>query len=509
MAADMYRILKITAFGFIFELTGESCFFAPNYEIYLNGNLYMEKNKNVVSLLSLKSDAVYDVLIKGYCSTDIAFSVKTLKPSYIINVKEYNATGDGVTCDTAAINLAVYTARAGATVYIPKGNYLIDQLLLKSGVDIYLEKGAVVRQGVNREKLAILKGYQKNYDHSAAEINASWEGHPLDAYCSLICGKNVSDVHIYGEGILDGNGDIGGFWVNPKVKNRAFRPKNVLLVKCKNIEISGITSRNSASWNIHPFYSDNLAFRCLTIESIADSPNTDGINPESCENVEIVGCHFSVGDDCIAIKAGKYYMSIAHQKCSKNISIRNCLMEKGHGGVVIGSEMSCGVYDIYVSQCLFRETDRGLRIKTRRGRGSHAIVDNIKFDNVRMDKVKHCFVVNMFYHCDPDGKSDYVRNKNIQEKDPFTPTVKNIEVTRVTASDITGSAIFVHGLPENNVSRITVKDSRFSFSKERVNECPAMMDDFDVIENLGFYINNCAEVVYDNNEITGECVNLM
>ncbi|MCL2216601.1 MAG: glycoside hydrolase family 28 protein [Defluviitaleaceae bacterium] len=505
---ESYTLLKVTAFGFIFELNSESCYFAQNgdFEIFLNGQFYGTANTNVISLLSLGSDMVYNVAVKNFFDEDIVFSVNTLKPGFVINVKDYNAAGDGVACDTAAINLAIYAAPAGSTVYIPKGKYMVDQVLLKSNVDIHLESGAVLCHGFDREKLAILKGYQKNYDHKDVTINASWEGHPLDCYASLIYGKDIENVHIYGEGVIDGNGDIGGFWHNPKVKNKAFRPKNVFLVNCRNIEISGLTSMNSASWNIHPFYCDNVSLRCLKIKSIEESPNTDGINPESCNNIDIIGCHFSVGDDCIAIKAGKYYMSIAHPRFTKNVNIRQCFMEKGHGGVVIGSEMSCGVYNVSVEKCLFRETDRGLRIKTRRGRGKDAIVDGIIFSKVEMQKVRHCFVVNMFYNCDPDGKSNYVRDKEPRPRDEFTPTIKNISLTEVIAREITGSAVFIYGLPESPVCGISVEKSILSFVDEaqRIHECPAMMDDFDTIKNLGIFIKNAQDVKLEENEIIGE-----
>ena len=502
----MYKILKNTPFGFIFELENDSCYYnEKNYEIYINGELYLSTSRNVNSIFGLKSDTLYSVVLKGL---DISFDIKTKKPSYIINVRDYNATGDGITCDTSAINVAIYSAPKNSTVFIPRGIYNVDQILLKSDVNIYLEKGAVIRQNVNRSNLSVLKGYQKNYDHTEATINSSWEGSPLDCYCSLIYGKYVENVHIYGDGELNGNGELGGWWVNPKDKSIAYRPRNIFLAECENISVSGITTINSASWNVHPFYSKNISFYALRIESIEISPNTDGLNPESCQNVEIIGCSFSVGDDCIAIKAGKYFMSKSHYVPTKNVVIRNCHMEKGHGAVVIGSEMSCGIEDVEVSKCLFEQTDRGLRIKTRRGRGSKAVVDNIKFSNIKMDKVLHCFVVNMFYFCDPDGKSDYVKNKNVTVKDEETPTIKNIEILNISATNILGSAIFIYGLPENKVENISVKDNSFQFAEERINEVPAMMDDFDVIENLGIYINNGTNVKLENNEFIGEFVNI-
>ncbi|MCL2499353.1 MAG: glycoside hydrolase family 28 protein [Defluviitaleaceae bacterium] len=501
----MYKIHKVTPFGFIFELENDDCFFTEAYDVYLNGRLHSTTDKNVVCLYGLMCDTEYEIELRG---KGIRFNVRTAKPQYLINIKDYNASGDGITDDTSSINMAIYTAVAGSVVYIPKGEYITGHILLRSDVDIYLEDGAIIKQSTKRDEHAILKGYQRDYTHDSptkALINVSWEGHPLDCYCSIIYGKDIKNVHIYGEGTIDGNGDKSGFWVNPKIKNKAYRPKNILLVGCEGITVSGITSRNSASWNIHPLYCNGLSFLCLSLECDPDSPNTDGINPESSEDVDIIGCRFNVGDDCIAIKAGKYYMSVAHLRPTRNITVRNCLMEKGHGGVVIGSEMSCGVYGVTVTQCLLRETDRGLRIKTRRGRGKHAVADGITFANVTMENVRHCFVVNMFYFCDPDGRSDYVRDKKPRVIDEYTPTVKNITVTGVNASGITGSAVFIYGLPENKVSGVSIVGNTFSFAPndKRICECPAMMDDFEITEHLDFFTENVTGMILNNNKGIG------
>lgn len=505
----MYKILKNTPFGFIFELENDYCYFNNSfYEIYINNMFYLSTNKNVVSIFGLKINTIYNVSLKGL-KKDINFSIKTKDLNYLIDIRDYNAIGDGVSSDTSAINVAIYSAPKNSTIFIPKGIYLVEQILLKSDVDIYLEKGAIIKQNTNRNSLAVLKGYQKSYDHSNAKVNASWEGNPLDCYCSVIYGINIENVHIYGEGTIDGNGDVGDWWINHKVKNIAYRPKNIFLVRCENITISGICSLNSASWNIHPFYCKNVNINNLYIKSIETSPNTDGINPESCKDVSIVGCHFSVGDDCIAIKAGKYFMSKYCYQPTKTVIIRNCYMEKGHGGVVIGSEMSCGVEDVLVTNCYFEGTDRGLRIKTRRGRGSKAIVNNLKFYNIKMERVLHCFVVNMFYNCDPDGKSDYVRNKNVSVKDNETPSVRGIEISNISANNIIGSGVFIYGLPESKVENILLKSNTFHFSNERVNEVPAMMDDFEPIENLGIYICNGEEITFQDNKFIGEYVNII
>lgn len=502
----MYQILTLTPFGFVMELTGNTCYRTEKpYEVCLNGRLHYRGSERVISIFGLEPDTLYNVELRGAAESD-TFDIRTEKAGFVITVRDYNASGDGESNDTSAVNAAVYTAPYGSVVRFPRGIYAVDQILLKSGVDLYLEPGAIIRQNTDRDSLAVLKGYQKDYDFTDVTVNASWEGHPLDCFCSLIYGKEVENIHIYGHGAIDGNGRQGGWWLNPKQKDRGFRPRNIFLAHCRDITISGVTSQNSAAWNIHPFYSSKLAFYGLEIKSSPDSPNTDGLNPESCEDVDIVGCHFQVGDDCIAIKSGKLYMSRRHYRPCRNIRIRGCFMEKGHGGIVIGSEMSCGVENVEVSNCLLQGTDRGLRIKTRRGRGNKAVVDGVSFSNVEMDGVKHCFVVNMFYNCDPDGHSDYVCDKTPLPVDEWTPAVRNISILNVAAKDITGSGVFIYGLPESMAEHITIRDSSFDFASGLGRECPAMMDSPVIIPDLGIFIQNAKDVQMENNRFTGQYV---
>lgn len=504
----MVKILQTTPFGFVAELENGFCYSGESRTLYLNGKAHGEYAQNVISVFGLASGTEYQAELKGPNGSDL-FEVQTQRIRYKINVRDYNALGDGVANDTAAINLAIYLAPAGSVVCVPKGRYKVDLVLLKSGVDLYLELGAVLLHNTERASLGVVKAYQRDFDFEHVTVNGSWEGNPLDCYCGVIYGKDVENVRIYGEGIIDGNGDAGGWWQNPKVKNVAFRPKNIMLVNCRDIEISGITSQNSACWNMHPFYCENIRLIALHLKSCASSPNTDGIDPESCENVEIIGCRFSVGDDCVAIKSGKIYMSRRHFKRTRNIIVRNCLMEQGHGGVTVGSEISCGASGVIVSQCRFVETDRGLRIKTRRGRGACSEIGGILFSNVEMRGVRHPLVVNMFYNCDPDGNSEYVGSKAMCARDDGTPSVGDITFKHVTATEISGAAVFAYGLPESPIREITVEACSFSFADTRVAEPPAMMADFTPIETLGVFLENVASFHFAKNKITGTHVNII
>ncbi|MFV0505062.1 MAG: glycoside hydrolase family 28 protein [Lachnospirales bacterium] len=499
----MYKILENTPFGFIFELENLDCFFTRDYTIYLNNEFFMRSNKNVLDIFGLKPNTVYNVML-DFTDAKLEFQIQTENISYLINVLDYNAKGNGVD-DTTPIMTAIYTAPKNSVLYFPKGEYLVNHILLKSDIDIYLEEGCVIKQNYKREVLGVLKGYQKDYYHQEAIINSSWEGNPLDIFCPLIYGKDITNARIYGAGTIDGNGDVSGFWDHSNCKNIAYRPKNIELVNCSNVTIGGITTKNSASWNVHPYYSQNIKLLSLKVKSIEISPNTDGINPESCKNVDIIGCIFSVGDDCIAIKSGKIFMSKddLHKPC-ENINIRNCKMEKGHGAVVIGSEISNGVKNVVVSNCYFISTDRGLRIKTRRGRGEKSIVDNIVVKNTKMKEVVHGIVLNMFYYCDPDGHSNYVRTREKQEVTEEIPSIKNITVENVILEDILGVGIFAYGLPEQPIEKLSVKNSKFIFKKIKTYLGVAMLDDFEEDENLGIFIKNVKKFEDENNVYIGD-----
>jgi len=500
----MFDVITRLPFGFVLKLNSETSYYSENeFEVKINDTFYQKFNTNIFAIYGLKPNQTYKIEI-SYNQQKYQRDEKTCKLSYFIDVCDYNAIGNGLVDDSAAINAAIYNAPKGAVVYFKKGEYVVSGIFLKSNVDLYFEKGAIIKQITNREHLAIVKGYQKDYAYESAMVNASWEGNPLDTYISVINGYEVHNVRIYGEGIIDGSGKEGGWWHNPKVKQKAYRPKNWFLNKCQNIEIISLTSRNSASWNIHPYYCDHVSIYDVKLESDKNSPNTDGINPESCKDVRIRGCHFNVGDDCIALKSGKYFMSTFKPRACENIWVDNCFMGDGHGGIAIGSEISCGVKNVLVENCFMQGSDRGIRMKTRRGRGKLSVVENIKIRNIVMQDITHVFAINMYYNCDPDGHSEYVKAKNITTCDAYTPTIKDIEICNVRATNIKGCGIFIYGLSENKVNHIEIKDSIFTFNITNNVEQPEMLDDFDTIDNLGIYINNIENMRIENTTFNGE-----
>jgi polygalacturonase len=254
---------------------------------------------------------------------------------------------------------------------------------------------------------------------------------------------------------------------------------------------------------MHPYFSKNIKFLDMAIDNPYNSHNTDGIDPESCENVEIIGVTISVGDDCIAIKSGKLFMGKKFKKPSDNFIIRNCLMEKGHGSVVVGSEIAGGVKNIHVSQCLFKETDRGLRIKTRRGRGEDSVLDQINFSNIKMDGVYTPFVINMYYYCDPDGKSEYVYSKEALPVDDMTPSIKRLTFTDITCQNSEVAAAFFYGLPESPIEAVSLKNIVFEFKEEAQKGVPAMMSFLEPVSKMGIFARHIKQLTLDNVKVIG------
>lgn len=240
-------------------------------------------------------------------------------------------------------------------------------------------------------------------------------------------------------------------WHNT-LDRRFFRPPFIQPVRCKNVRIEGVKIINSPFWTVNPEFCDNVTIKGITINNVP-SPNTDGINPESCKNVHISDCHISVGDDCITIKSGRDLQARKLGVPCENITITNCTMLSGHGGVVIGSEMSGGVKKVTISNCVFDGTDRGIRLKSTRGRGG--IVEDIRISNIVMSNIKReAIVFNLKYSKMPaEPKSDR------------TPEFRNIYVSGVTVRDV-NTPIKVMGLEEAPITGIVMRDVYIQNAKQ-------------------------------------------
>jgi polygalacturonase len=393
--------------------------------------------------------------------------------------------GDGIHDDTTAIQTAILTCPKGGLVHIPEIKYLVKTLFLKSHQTIELKRGATLLGHTDRSVYPILPAQVKRLDGSILELSF-WEGHPAPTFASIITGLEVEDVKIIGEGIIDERAHLSDWWVNHKVmRGGAWRPKGVFLSNSKHIGMQGVTVTNTPSWNLHPYFSSYIDFIDMKIISPKNSPNTDGCDPESCDNVNVIGVDFSVGDDCITIKSSKFEMGMKYQKPTSNMTVRNCMIAYGHGAVVLVSEMSGGIKDLSVTQCYFKQTDRGLRNKTRRGRGKSAIIDGITFENIVMEDVLTPLVMNMYYFCDDDGKTPYVYSKEVHPVDDRTPYLGSFTFQHMTCKNVHAAAGFFYGLPEQSIESITLEDITFTYAENPTPEFPAMMSYIDTMKGEG------------------------
>lgn len=397
------------------------------------------------------------------------------------SITDFGAQRDSGIPATSAISKAISAANqaGGGTVYIPAGRFLSGAILLKSNVELHLSPGAVLSFSTDPADYPV--------------VASRWEGVRQQVYASCIYGSDLINISITGSGTLEGN---GAAWWDMFRDNREGlkypRPKLISFDRSTRITIKDITLLNSPSWTIHPIECSNITVDNVSIINPADSPNTDGINPESCSGVRISNCSIDVGDDCIAIKAGTE--DTDERIPCENITITNCVMAHGHGAVVLGSEMSGDIRNVVISNCIFKETDRGIRMKSRRGRGG--TIEDIRITNIVMDQVLCPFTMNLYYFCGPRGKEKYVWDKNPYPVTAETPCFRRIHFSNITARNVHASAGFLYGLAEQYVSEVTFSNVDISMAKDAVPGHPDMMTGMESMNNRGFYLSNVRDVKF-------------
>jgi len=400
--------------------------------------------------------------------TFLQFGIVVLRAERV-DMAVAGAKQDGITLNTTLINNTInrLNAKGGGTLFFPAGKYLTGAIKLKSNITIELEAGATLL-------------FSDNFDDYLPFVEMRHEGILMKSFCPLIYAVDAENITIKGEGKIDGQGQkwwdefyrviedlkangIRNFnkyqpmWDKANdakklytetnedyvssMQRRFFRPPFIQPVRCKNIKIQGITIINSPFWTVNPEFCENVTVDGVTIANPL-SPNTDGINPESCRYVHISNCHISVGDDCITLKSGRDLQARKLGMADENITITNCTMLAGHGGVVIGSEMSGGVKKVTISNCVFDGTDRGIRIKSTRGRGG--VVEDIQVSNIVMKNIKEeAITLDLLYSKMP-----------VEPLTERTPIFRNINISNVTGSDVL-IPIKIRGLEESPISDIT------------------------------------------------------
>ncbi|WP_073013400.1 polygalacturonase PglA [Roseibium suaedae] len=384
---------------------------------------------------------------------------------------------------------AIAAVLHGGTLIVPRGTWKTGPVQLKSAMTLYLEDGAVLAAIGERGGWPVLEAQDDD-----GKMLGSWEGLPARCYAGVVNAVGAQALSITGQGVIDGGGDRGDWWTWPKeTREGARRPRLMHLIGCEEVLLLGVTICNSPSWTVHPQGCNRLIAAGLHISNPPDSPNTDGLDPESCTDVLIEGVRFSVGDDCIAIKSGKRTASqICHLAPTRGVTVRHCLMERGHGGVVLGSEMSGGIHDVLVEDCEMVDTDRGLRIKTRRGRGG--TVSGVTFRRVDMDGVHAALTANAFYFCDPDGHDAWVQDRAPALVDVTTPEIRDILVEDVRLKNVSVAAGAFLGLPEAPITGIRVRDMSVTYAPDGQAGVPVMADGVRSMRHMPLVIEN-AELI--------------
>ncbi len=443
-------------------------------ELFLNGERLGEEYRSVSSLFDLEPDTEYileSVTEKG--ERDSA-SFRTKRETCLLNVRDFGAKGDGKTEDTAMLQAAIQCCPYGGRVLIPAGDYVTGPLFLKSRMTLEVADGATLMLLTDRDRFPVLPGHVPADNPDGEILLGLFEGCATDGFAGALNGIGVSETAVIGEGVIDGRAQEGDWWINPKVIRTASRGNLLYTQRCKGMLIQGLTFMNSPSWNLHPAYSEDLDFIDIRVKAPWDSPNTDGFDPESCRNVRLIGAEISVGDDCIAIKSGKIDLGRKYKRPCENLEIGWCALLDGHGGVTVGSEMAGGVKHVQAHHCYLKGNDRALRIKTRRDRGKDGVVDDIVFRDIRMDGVKMPLVVNSFYFCDADGKSDRVQSREKAPVDETTPEIGRVCFERVEADGCKACAAYAMGLPEKPMAHLELRDSSFRFDPAAEPLVPAM-----------------------------------
>ncbi|GJM97132.1 hypothetical protein PR202_ga14036 [Eleusine coracana subsp. coracana] len=359
-----------------------------------------------------------------------------------VTITEFGAVGDGVTLNTKAFQNAIFylnsfADKGGAQLFVPAGRWLTGSFSLISHLTLSLDKDAVIIGSPDSFHWPVidpLPSYGRGREF------------PGSRHRSLIFGSNLTDVIITGaNGTIDGQGAIWWGWFHNHTLNYT-RPHLVELMYSTNVVISNLTFKNSPFWNIHPVYCSQVLIQHLTILAPLNSPNTDGINPDSSRNVCIDHCYVTTGDDVIVIKSGwdEYGISFAHP--SSNISISNITGEtQGGAGIAFGSEMSGGISEVRAEGLHIVNSLHGIRIKTAPGRGGY--VKNVYIADVSMDNVSMAIRITGNYGEHPDDRYDR----------KALPMISNITIKDVVGINI-GVAGILEGIQGDNFSSICLSN---------------------------------------------------
>lgn len=392
-------------------------------------------------------------------------------PARVFDIRDHGAKAGPGQDNTGAIASAILACHnaGGGRVLVTGGRYISGPIHLRSNVELHLDATATIAF------LTDPKAY-------LPAVFTRWEGMELMGYSPLIYAHGKTNIAVTGKGTLDGQGNATTWWPwkgnnfssvdwgmpgvptqeaarnklmqdmenNVPVAERIYaegaylRPPFIQPYQCKNVLIEGITITNAPFWLLNPVLCENVTIDGVSLVSLG--PNSDGCDPESCKNVVIKNCLFDTGDDCIAIKSGRNADGRRINIPSENILISNCQMRNGHGGVVIGSEISGGVRNVFVENCTMSspELDRGIRIKTNSLRGG--VIENFFIRDITIGEVKTAIVIDFHYEEGDAGS--------------HTPRVRNIDIRNLRC-DKADQVFQVRGYKRSPIQNLHLNDCEF------------------------------------------------
>lgn len=386
-------------------------------------------------------------------------------PKRDFDITKHGAHAGGKeSCTTAFAEAIRLCAEAGGgRVVVPDGKFLTGPIHLRSNVELHLEEGAEII-------------FSDHFEDYLPVVPVRVGGIEIQNYSPLIYAKDCTNVAVTGKGRLNGNARKWWAWKGKEtgehfkmggqgvsVEKRVFgtaeaaiRPNFLCLMNCRNVLLEGFTIGSGPNWTIHPVYCENITIRGVTVDT--DGPNNDGIDPDSCRDLLIENCSFSTGDDCVVLKSGYNEDGWRVGRPTENVIMRHCSSKHGHGGLVIGSEMSGDVRNVFMHDCEFDGTDRAIRIKSRRGRGG--VVEKVYARDIKVHNLKEEVVIlNMDYSAD--------KNAAANEK---SPVFRDMCFERISG-DGAPVAIRITGEPDSFIENIRFEEMQVSAKRGVIASC--------------------------------------
>ena len=486
----------------------------------------------------------------AYLYEDLPFDLPLVeKPSFparSVDIRDFGGVGDGVTLNSEAFTKAIkaLAEAGGGRLVVPTGVWLTGPITLQDNINLHIRPDAVLLFSTDRDLYPI--------------VETVFEGLDTKRCISPINAVNARNIAITGGGTIDGNGDSwrqvkkskispsqwksllagGGFtsakgdiWYPDSSSFRGalvsdafnvpqglqteeqwnsvktyLRPVMISFKECENVLLEDCLFQNSPCWNIHPLMCRNVIIDNVTVRNPWYSQNGDGLDVDSCENVLVINSSFDVGDDAICIKSGKDEDGRRRARPCRNLIVDNCIVFHGHGGFVVGSEMSGGVENIKVSNCRFLGTDVGLRFKSCRGRGG--VVKNIYIEDIVMMNIPtEPLLFDLHYggksavEAAADGASPF--DVAFVEADETTPQFRDIYIKNIVCSGA-ARAMYFNGIPEKNIENIHVENCEIVSDKgaDLRYSNGVVLRDVTIVQSggEGFSVANCKDVMIDNCE---------